>query len=266
MWSLAVNRMQGISAFNPHKYEAYEKFVLESMTVDEASLRLRRLDSGIAAKSMGSIVTDCGTQDDGFKEMRQRQLSSPVALLAKQAIRDYVRRHAEDAFIQAVSGGQIDHANYSRDMNRIVAAGNSLDAPLVALMVIFNQVCDGKGQAMSITHINTDFVKESLGFPEVIVDVDTKVDAELKALLYGIALYRHIITEKSIASHKSGIICPSSDVVASLTSPASSSFFESEKTAKTLQNILQLCLSSSAYDRTEGLKSARSRAIDLLNG
>ena len=43
LWNLALKRVRGKDTLSPHMYRQYEKFVLESMSIDEAAQRIESL-------------------------------------------------------------------------------------------------------------------------------------------------------------------------------------------------------------------------------
>lgn len=258
LWLLAVDRVRGKSALSPHIYKTYENFILESMSVAEASSNLLRLDPKAGARSVSSIV--CDSQTGESEAVEKREFQSPLALLAKQAVRDYVRSYAEDIFLQVASGRQTDlvdnngFVGYDREMDRILVAGRSLDTPTVALMDIFDQVCNVNTKRTDMT-IDMAIVKEACYAPKGKPSIDAKGDAELKSLLYAIALCRRIFpisNDTATGGH-------SSSIGSIATPPTLSSVNTASK-----HRVLQLCLDSSAFDRSEELREARSCVMDKL--
>lgn len=260
LWLLAVDRVRGKSALSPHIYKTYENFILESMSVGEALSNLLRLDPKAGARSVSSIVCDGHAAEP--EAVEKREFQSPLALLTKQTVRDYVRGYAEDIFLQVASGRQtelIDNngfIGYDREMDRILAAGRSLDTPTVALMDMFDQVCNvSTKRAISDMTIDMAIVKKACCAPKGKPSVDAKGDAELKSLLYAIALHRRIFptsNDTATGGHSSGI-------GTTTTPPTLSSVNTASK-----HRVLQLCLDSSAFDRSEELRKARSCVMDKL--
>ncbi|KAL5519201.1 hypothetical protein ACEPAH_884 [Sanghuangporus vaninii] len=245
LWDIALARVQGRSASSSYIYKPYETFVLETMSVDEAAQAVLRLYRNAGAHVM-TIAPDNGLCRSGYNG--HRELASTLATITRQVVHEHIRTEAERVFVQIASGEQEDCSSSPEgertDYDRFLVAGRSLDPPTVALLNYFDQILhlratDRDRDAKAEPDIAEENVKEWGDF--------SHIHGELKALLDGIVLCRSM----GIGTDEKGrsVIGENS---ASHRSPAQS------------HELKQQLLNSTVFDRTDALRSARRRVLDLL--
>ncbi|KAI5121994.1 hypothetical protein M0805_001827 [Coniferiporia weirii] len=291
MWSLALRRAQGKGSLSPHISRTFEAFVLENMTVDEAAQKIAKMDLNTVARARrASFVAGDASESDEDDEGGRREPASPLAVLASGAIRDYVREQVELAFLQTVPGdvdcepafgGDADAAD--RQMQRVVAAGCSLDSQTAELVDLFERVCNPTSAYFA--HPAALGESEVVG-TETAVETRGHGDEELRALLRAVVLYRRIFPStllsvpagdndaSSCARRTSGGMSPlpppppsshsnSNSISIALTPMLTPPPSPSRRNAA-LHLALRRCLDSAAFDRRDALEDARDRVVDML--
>ena len=108
LWSLALSRAQGKVSLRPQISKVHERFILETMTVDDAMKAVSKLahgESGLAYQAHLSAMEDSDSESDSGSSESDEVLeaSSPLAVLARRVVRDHVRSSAEHAFLRTVT-------------------------------------------------------------------------------------------------------------------------------------------------------------------
>lgn len=263
LWSLALRRAQGKVATNLHVCKPYETYVLEKLSVEEAAAKIAKL--GQAASDFSEDAED----------QAEETFEGPLAILAKQVIRDFVREQAERVFVTHVSGDD-EIASSSpdaqealeHDIRRAVDAGRSLDGCTARLIDMFERVCKSSPPSV-ISEFPRDFEESTI---EHISASGNSVgtDAELYALLHAIVLYRRIFpaTTPSVGTFGDSVVScramrPPTDVSLPPTQIPSPPPSPSRRDAA-LHLALRRCLDSSAFDRRDALEDSRDRVVDML--
>ncbi|KAL5476939.1 hypothetical protein ACEPAI_3125 [Sanghuangporus weigelae] len=267
LWSLALSRAQGKFATNVHVCKSYETYVLENMTVDEAAAKIATLGRTM---TMGSAVeTEEGEDEAG------QALEGPLALLAKQAIRDFIRERSERVFLYSVSGDEEIYFGtpevrdtLEHEICRAVDASRSLDGCTARLADMFERVCKPSSAPFA-----SDFLldSEDLEVESASSSADSADnDAELCALLRAIVLYHRIFPSAMLIASSfcdSNIGCRTissgPDAFAPPTQIPSPPPSPSRRDAA-LHLALRRCLDSSAFDSRDILEDARDRVVDML--
>ncbi|KAL5514220.1 hypothetical protein ACEPAG_2308 [Sanghuangporus baumii] len=267
LWSLALSRAQGKVATNLHVCKSYETYVLESMTVDEAAVKIATL--GRTVPMVSAIEAEEGEGE------AEQTLEGPLALLAKQAIRDFIREHSERVFLYSVSGDEEVYSgtpeardSLEHEICRAVDASRSLDGRTARLADMFERVCKPSSAPFA-----SDFLldSEDLEIESASSSTDSADnDAELCALLRAIVLYRRIFPS---AMPNASSLCDSNigsrsissgpDVFAPPTQIPSPPPSPSRRDAA-LHLALRRCLDSSAFDSRDILEDGRDRVVDML--
>ncbi|KAL5521740.1 hypothetical protein ACEPAF_2488 [Sanghuangporus sanghuang] len=267
LWSLALSRAQGKVATNLHVCKPYETYVLESMTVDEAGAKIATLGQ--------TMVMDSAVETDEGEGQAEQAREDPLALLAKQAIRDFIREHSERVFLYSVSGDEEVYSGtveardtLEHEICRTVDASRSLDGRTARLADMFERVCKPSSAPFA-----SEFLldSEDLEIEATSSSADSADnDAELCALLRAIVLYRRIFpsaTPYASSFRDPNIGCrPISsgpDAFAPPTQIPSPPPSPSRRDAA-LHLALRRCLDSSAFDSRDIIEDARDRVVDML--
>ena len=217
LWTLARSHAEGkIPTSNLHICKAYERYILKSMTVDEAASML----AGVSRMPVSRTGTSRMAGLSGDVEESEYDLSNestgPLAILAKQVIRDAIRTHAERVFLQTVLDEDIregqdddngDSGISEYEMTSIVEAGRSLDEQTTILVDAFEQVCNptsARFASSSLSDLGESDVKPN----DALLASSNDVDTELFALLRSILLYRRIFPSTLLGTSSSA--CPDS--------------------------------------------------------
>lgn len=243
LWDVALGRVHGRSASSPYIYKPYETFILETMSIDEAYQAVARLHSNAGARVM-TIVPENGLCRGEYGA--HRELASPFAALTRQLVHEYIRAQAENTFIRITCGEEEASDTSSSeggtiDYERLLVSGRALDPPTVALLNYFDQVVYSKPTDRAIypdSDIVEGNVKEWGDF--------SRTHAELKALLDGI------------------VLCRSSKVCTDGKGPSLGKEFSASHRNPALSHELNQALNSTAFDRTDALRSARNHALEIL--
>ncbi|EJD03719.1 uncharacterized protein FOMMEDRAFT_167049 [Fomitiporia mediterranea MF3/22] len=253
LWETARARAQGRSSSFSYIYKPFEKFVLESMTVDEAAERISRLDRNAA----GRVISVNDMRGCNGEESKHREYASLMAALARQAVQEHIRTKAERVLLQIISDEREDSTlsteNDNEEFHRdcLLAVGRSLEPCTRALVEFFDKVCNSELPESDATPDASIKGEESDAWRNI-----SFVQDELRTLLEAIVLYRRIFSaQKMELTQDDG---PEED-------------FESDSSAKGLppqdtsdRLALKKCLESAAFDRSDALKEARSRLLDVL--
>lgn len=274
LWSLARSRARGKNAVAVSK--SYERFVLESMSVEEAMERIQKLNR-LSTVSSPSSSSGSETEVEGDrKQVNTNRKASPLAALAEDAICSFVRKHAETIFLQSVSGEKIEQLESETACYAIISAGRSLDNRITSLVDLFEKVCC-RTIPMSEHLVDTLVLEDQdrLQTDGEGEEIQGRGDDEIRALLHAIALFKRIISspitptrpsDTSVGAHSMAprkntpsitISLPSSSMM--LTPPPS----PSRKDA-VLKISLRRCLDSTAFFRDDALEDARDRVVDML--
>lgn len=178
MWTLAAERASadgnkgnsspglGSRASTPHVTRAYEAYVLQSMSVDDAA---RTIAEGLDTE------VNVDLEDEKF--------ASPLVLLARHAIRYAVRQHAETAFLRETGDTNVNIEAYPET---VTGAALSLDARTAALAGAAERIC-AFGSEFSLL--------------EQEASEAAPADKELYALLQAVSLCRSLRLFPSTAPH-----------------------------------------------------------------
>ncbi|EJD05561.1 uncharacterized protein FOMMEDRAFT_145060 [Fomitiporia mediterranea MF3/22] len=269
LWALALSRAQGKDSSSPHVCKAYELHVLEKMTIDEAAVKVAEIDQGEVTTNAVSVHPNTGSTDQGgmFHEP-----TSPLAVLARHAIRNAVRTHAENVFLRTVApdeadydcgndNGEIGTEFTDSEIRHLVDAGRSLDTRTVSLVDKFERVCNPTSARFTSTALLDSEVFE-LKTVEATNDLE---DKELHDLLRAIVLYRRIFPSTLLRDTecKGPANGASAGISVSLTPMLSPPPSPSRRDGA-LHLALRRCLDSAAFDRGDALEDARDRVVDLL--
>ncbi|KAI5121993.1 hypothetical protein M0805_001826 [Coniferiporia weirii] len=289
LWSLALKRAQGKGSLGSYVSKQYETFVLENMSVDEAAQRIAKMDLGSVPRVRRTQYTFSDAPDN-YKDDGTHEPLSPLAILASGFVREYVREQAERVFLQTVpsdkdsqaramcSGGVDADSNAAYfQMERVVEAGRSLNSQTAELVDLFERVCNPTSEYF--THPPTLIWDEAVGTGAG-GGMRTLADAEIRALLDAIVLYRRIFRKKTLINIPAAedgtqlavgatlpLPCPqppslgpnTDSISTTLTLPPSPL-----RRIKALHLALRRCLNSVAFDRRAALGIARDRVLDML--
>lgn len=255
LWALARGRMRNGAVCKP-----YEAFVLDSMGVDDAAKQIAEISTFTDVRPKDEVQ---GGDEDGEERREADAACSPLGVLAGHMVREHVRKQAEEAFLQCVLGGTKEDAKglangdcqeTDVEMRRIVAAGRSLDEPTVALVDVFEKVCNP-----AWSHLAHSIASD---------DRNGK-DADILALLHATVLYRRIFPSTLLHLPSTGDSgrpsdsASSSSISISLIPMLSPPPSPSRKNAA-MHLSLRRALDSAAFDGGDALEDARDRVVDML--
>lgn len=232
----------------PHVARAYETYVLQTMTVEDAAR--------IIAEGLDTTWED--TDEGDFKQ------AGPLALLARHSIRAAVRKHAEAAFLRESGEAPIyinpDAPSEKDDMQRITVAALALDSRIAKLAGTCERVCS--------LGLDANLIEED-------IEEETTIDKELYALLAAVSLSRTLnlfpgssSSSASTAPHAGKAPLAPPPTAASFSSVDISREKEQDAVSMNVRRAQSLALrrtlASGAFERSGTLEEARDRVVDAL--
>lgn len=239
LWTLAKNSVDKRSgALSGRVCKPFEAYVLEKMTVDDATEKLANLFS-----DSGRV---CG-------------LSSPLSVLAAQLVRDSVRIQAEKLFIsqvlgedgaESISNDTDDIQKDDFDARKVIEVGRCLDETTTSLVNLLEVI-----QSNTCSRIPLSDLYKTTGSSE---------EHDLFSLLYAFILYRRIFPSTDDPS-RGTYLSRQCDIQ----TQRISSFIPSPPPSPQPKNTslhlaLRRALDSAAFDRGDALEDARDCIVDML--
>ena len=277
LWDLAARRAQGrdsaIAA--PRISRAYERLVLDNMSVDEAFAKLMTVQSVTEANAVGTKKVDMRTPESSDSESEEyKNATDPLAVLARAVVNEQVRKETERIFLRTVNeadGPSIEREIESEfddeerekcfDTLELVAASRSLDGATASLVDTFERVCN---PTSALFASDSDLDLDALDSDASNFSAE---DTELRALLRSIILYRRIFPSTLLSSSPSNADCSSrtgTGISISLTPMPSPPPSPSRGKNAKLHLALRRELDSRAFERSPGLEDARDYVVDML--
>lgn len=260
LWNLARKRANDKSVHGSQFCKPFERLVLEDLSVEVAVSRIAN----------SSSLDIFGTRS--ISELVQHSGHGPLGLLARQIVRDQIRKHAEHAFLRTVLGDLQDdvigktEAQQDVEMRRIVAAGRSLDSSMAKLTELYQVACNTTWTHLSQTNEPINSL-EDFGTSN-----DRSEDGDIRALLVATILYRRVFPSTLLhLSRTEGFDCEGTAVVSPSVSICLTPMLSPPPSPKHLarrknpsRTALRVILDSEAFNRGDSLEDARDRVVDIL--